>query len=744
MNKIFLFLLVVSFGLSAENSNKKIDLWDFMGIWKYSESESLNISKDPKYSKITIQYNAKSDGFEDRFFDKCEFQNGVIYADFRGGERNVKIEIKEGNLVLTISPFHQFKPIIKQTFKRYHSYVLKYSISKNDTFILDGEKKEKHIPAGKRISLKHKEVTPGHLSVHCYKGLFYNYKLPIDKYKKIETNKLHDIKPIFISEDSNNLNKSEQWIKKMYNSQQLEENTFIVKYTEQNIKGQKKIHVNKSLFSKLNLQLIRNIPYYDIYITGTVDLSPNFKSIVIDFQSENEYTTCLVNYSKQGKYIDHIVIGYNDYVHGAIPKSAFFGSQEIFVDSKKYTDNSGYRTYNLKRYIINKSGEFIASNYGKSYSQNTNNSFQITSQDINSNTYGSGNLQLHLNYSNSSKGDYATSMHAKIIYDNGLEKTIPFDLSALCGFFYPLYGSYIKPQTELQYLLVQIPSDYYPFRLKINFHLMDLNNDGKEELILQIINKNFVTEPSEYTLFTLEGGVWVYNEYSHKANDDIRKYNLPFKSVFSSYLNTNEAPFYFAVNSSKKKDLLLNENEELIYTFLIKNSAKRMCLGVDKNKKYMFYRFGKVGKVEFEYRVKQNSTDKKFEYYRNNQMGRAPRNDMEYVNFFNENYQYSIYNNYLEIDIDKYDEVLSKYSNQTKNEFWTSIYYDKSFTEDDSHKLGYILDVLKYTNKVPGKYGQGIMVRNIKTNKKTFLPADESSIKGFLGFSKYGALMTGL
>ena len=117
---------------------------------------------------------------------------------------------------------------------------------------------------------------------------------------------------------------------------------------------------------------------------------------------------------------------------------------------------------------------------------------------------------------------------------------------------------------------------------------------------------------------------------------------------------------------------------------------------------------------------------------------------MEYVNFFNENYQYSIYNNYLEIDIDKYDEVLSKYSNQTKNEFWTSIYYDKSFTEDDSHKLGYILDVLKYTNKVPGKYGQGIMVRNIKTNKKTFLPADESSIKGFLGFSKYGALMTGL
>ncbi len=62
------------------------NIWDYIGVWQYGKNqETIAISKSIAGSNLSIQYNASSDDYEDRYFENATFKDGKIYGDFYGG-----------------------------------------------------------------------------------------------------------------------------------------------------------------------------------------------------------------------------------------------------------------------------------------------------------------------------------------------------------------------------------------------------------------------------------------------------------------------------------------------------------------------------------------------------------------------------------------------------------------------------------------------------------------------------------
>jgi len=103
-----------------------------------------------------------------------------------------------------------------------------------------------------------------------------------------------------------------------------------------------------------------------------------------------------------------------------------------------------------------------------------------------------------------------------------------------------------------------------------------------------------------------------------------------------------------ATTISKGQAFIL-PNEDLIYSFETSN-GKQLALVKDKSDKYIIYRFGSKTKIEFEFPEKNKSSFSKFKYsfYLR---GGGPGNegmDLNYVHFTNGNFQYVIFDNYVE------------------------------------------------------------------------------------------------
>ncbi|MDC3388296.1 hypothetical protein OAX11_02170 [Flavobacteriaceae bacterium] len=705
-------------------------LWDFVGIWNFGDfSETIQISKDLASEKINIKYNSVHDGFEDRYFENCYYKNGRIYGDFYGGEKNVVIEIEDGNLKLTINPFHKFSPIQQQTFKKYPTSVFKYFV---------GEENDKTPQKGKRLMVNSKQNTPNYDALTLYNDLKCVTPYGNSNIQQVPSNKLSDIKPLLTSESSL-YNSAEKMGLTLYDEKKLIEKTTIIKYNAQNIKGEKKLLVDKKAFEKLQLKNIGNY-FSSIYITGTVDLSDKFKTLSIDIQYENEYHTYLVNYSKQGKYIDHIKIGYNDYIESFTPTTASFPPGEVYVEKKIYFDDGNsfyrYKTYNGIRYILNEKGIFIESNYLKREETSIKKSFKAFTQNIQNKNNGNGTISLILNY-NSDNHD-VTSLSTEITTESGMIKNIPIDLSKEVGFDGTPEGSFKKPieYQTLETLYGVEMGDKDINRLRLKMKLIDLNEDNVEELVLEITDGNYVYEPTSYFLFEQNAGSWVLNTHNKEANKTITTYDFPSEVVFKSFLINKRAPFYYPVKKEEKKKLLLKENEALIYSFKLKNSAKRVTIGVDKNKAYVFYRFGKPDAIELEYLKKREDKLKDFNYFLIDFPSTPPRDYAEHLSFVNHGFEYAIYINYLETSIQYYYDVVYpkiEYSNgDLKDNLKEGI-----ITDEEYDLILYVQEELKFSDEMPEKEGIGIMVRDIKTNKKTFIEADTETLIGKLGYFKF-------
>ncbi|WP_432670120.1 hypothetical protein [Flavobacterium sp. SM2513] len=597
-------------------------------------------------------------------------------------------------MLLTINPFHEFTPLKKQLFKRSTPLIYKYSTETNSSTGC--------LPAGSRFLVAATVVNNIPIPEKS-SNQFSEIPSFLKNSKYCTPTKMSDAKPLFIAENraENDLikcNDSERFIKQLYTIEKLKVHTTLVEVAEQNTVGQKKLLIDKEVYAKLSLQKI-NQYYTQLYITGTVDLTAEFYSITVDFQSEDEYFTYLINYDKQGNYADHLLIGRSDYVESFTPILPIFAPGEVYVNATIWVDTnvetSGYRTYDSKRYVINAKGQFVAMNYAPSYSPTSMESKLIATQTIKSTSYANPRLRLYLDLKNANNptGGYGTGLYTTLISENGSEATIPMDLSAVCGFYAPPYGSFIGPIGPLQKLFFAHTQEGIQQGLKMEFYLKDINNDGIDDLILQITDNSYVVAPVDYVCFIKEGGTWNYSVFNEVANAFSKNYNIPYEMVFKSFYKSGTPPNSFSVAVESKEGLLLKKHENLIYSFKIKDSEKRVSIAVAEKGTYIVYRFGTKTKIELEYVAELTDETKKFKYYKDDRTLVPPRNYLEHLSFKKGDYDYSVFNNYIESTPEKGIDI-------------------------------------------PTQNGVGIRVRNIKTGKISVLEADQNSIQGALGLAK--------
>ena len=246
--------------------------------------------------------------------------------------------------------------------------------------------------------------------------------------------------------------------------------------------------------------LFRSGKYFDnFFITGTVDLSPNYFSIVIEAQNDFEYHRFLVNYSNKGNYLDNILIGYNDYVESFSPIKTVFSAGEVFVNHYSYSDRFGdrYLLVESERYILDVNGRFLESNYAKPLNQQTEKSIKVLSQNFVDTSNENTSIDLYLNYIDTIHFGFVRSMHTVIKNKEGLETIVPFDLSDISGNYLPPFGDFYGPSDGLQKIFYSDMKEGLPEDLSIKFHFSDVTNDGEDELFMTIIDDSYVVAPVE-------------------------------------------------------------------------------------------------------------------------------------------------------------------------------------------------------------------------------------------------------
>ena len=109
---------------------------------------------------------------------------------------------------------------------------------------------------------------------------------------------------------------------------------------------------------------LREADHYELVYTlnGTINLSPNYNSIIIGFDSYNDYVEYLVNFNKEGKLIDFITISEGDNVESFEYTASSYTKNHILVNRYRYSDSniegSYYDLINETPVFITKTGLF--------------------------------------------------------------------------------------------------------------------------------------------------------------------------------------------------------------------------------------------------------------------------------------------------------------------------------------------------------------------------------------------------
>lgn len=706
--------LTLLFFLSFFSVGAQHTISDYIGLWHFGQGrESLNISKVGIIDNLTIQYNSYTDGFEDREFQNCQFVDGKIIADYYGGKNNVTITKKDKTLYLTIKPFHQFQSIINQPFAFVQQTLLKYVTTKESTQISNTS--SKWLVPGERILVPQNNTNKLVDIISSTKG-------------QISLTKLNSIKPLFISKNVNQkgiqrFNSSEKFIKKLYDL--LNKNVFDF------INKDNSLMISKTVYEKL--QLFKIAPYPNKYaqkhhktpsslktIKGTVDLDPNFHSIVVKFQYENEYNSYLVNYDLSGEFKSMLKIASGDYVESFTYTEPEFTTNGIFVNSYAMDDSNNKMVYKLhksKRYILANEGYFLNVNHTPEQKKLER---KIHSQKIESKTLGQIEINLYLEYHPSK--EFATKLFSTIIKDNVEYYVFLFDLNNDLNYAPPYY-KYATIHNGLEKLL-NLPfrendvnhisefwdRDYNTHHLNLNIVLDDVNNDGHEDLLMSIDDRSYVVSPKHYFCFINKDYQWVSSPFTQKANTYLDNVTVDSKLVFKSLHNSNKLPIALKTIAKDKQNLLLNSNEDLVYSFKIKDKNKRMTIAVDKNESYYSYKFGTPEKIDFEYTSTIEDSETNFSFYKEDHSLTSPRYLISNLSFTTNGYEYTVFNNYTE----EIEYTIPSESDIDKNGF--------SITKPKDIALN---------------NGVGIRIRQLSNNKTTVFKAVESTIKGYLEFSKY-------
>lgn len=95
-------------------------------------------------------------------------------------------------------------------------------------------------------------------------------------------------------------------------------------------------------------------------------------------------------------------------------------------------------------------------------------------------------------------------------------------------------------------------------------------------------------------------------------------------------------------------DFHVHKNEKLVFGFITEKNNKILSISMDNKNQYIVYRYGSEKRVELEYPEELSNSFDKFiySYY----LRGGPNNegiDLNYLRFYNGNYEYVIYHEYV-------------------------------------------------------------------------------------------------
>lgn len=125
------------------------------------------------------------------------------------------------------------------------------------------------------------------------------------------------------------------------------------------------------------------------------------------------------------------------------------------------------------------------------------------------------------------------------------------------------------------------------------------------------------------------------------------------------------------INHTLENNKYQTENENLIFSFQTKN-AKFLTICIDKDEKYIVYRYGTYEKIEMEFPESKNKNSfEKFEYSGWERHGGIQNEGMrlDYLTFSINNYKYIIYDTYYAVGDESNVgiKILNSETNQTTN-----------------------------------------------------------------------------
>lgn len=223
---------------------------------------------------------------------------------------------------------------------------------------------------------------------------------------------------------------------------------------------------------------------------------------------------------------------------------------------------------------------------------------------------------------------------------------------------------------ESNILLTQIRmefnEDYRDDLSNIEFYNFSINDDKKDDFL--IVHTYPVGAGPQAGMDIIDYFAFISNGEGYipfKKNDVAQKYINEYeiydsveiiKQLYSSLYSGRKIniPVGISISDENRAALNLLQNEKLILTFVMKRSHKRVTIAIDKNQKYLVYRYGAPGHVELTYKKHRNERKNKFRFIKEDNAG-YQRYYIRNLIFTNNNYQYTVYDNYIESHITALD-----------------------------------------------------------------------------------------
>lgn len=94
-----------------------------------------------------------------------------------------------------------------------------------------------------------------------------------------------------------------------------------------------------------------------------INLSNNFYSIVISYlKNEQELNTEIINYTKEGKLIDHFLIGYDEIAESLLYTNSDIYKDKLVINNSQYFEEGDEAIVNTNEVKINTDGTFTLIN----------------------------------------------------------------------------------------------------------------------------------------------------------------------------------------------------------------------------------------------------------------------------------------------------------------------------------------------------------------------------------------------